>query len=206
MIPASFFVLPFLSALLSEATRAEMLAVARRCLGLACKTWRFYQTCQYPECTAFDLGMPLALISSGGTAHAGASQTTGHVRGRGVSVFVMGAPGSVSERRKRFRFTQIFSHLLAEQLRPRSLARSLPPSLPLSSLLPLPLPCLTQLIETLNGKIRLCPILPAFLFFFEQLIGCVDAVLCCFLKAVSGQLGLEAAHFGGWGGSTYCFS
>lgn len=75
MIPASFFVLPFLSASLSEATRAEMLAVARRCLGLACKTWRFYQTCQYPECTAFDLGMPLALIASGGTAHAGASQT-----------------------------------------------------------------------------------------------------------------------------------
>lgn len=115
----------------------------------------------------------------------------GHVRGRGVSVFVMGAPGSVSERRKTFRFTQIFSHLLAEQLSPRSLS----PSLPLSSLLPLLLPCLTQLIETLNGKIRLCPILPAFLFlFFEQLIGCVDAVLCCFLKAVSGQQGLEAAH------------
>lgn len=39
-----------------------------------------------------------------------------------------------------------------------------------------------------------------FPFFFEQLIGCVDAVLCCFLKAVSGQLGLEAAHFGGWVG------
>lgn len=118
----------------------------------------------------------------------------GHVRGRGMSVFVMGAPGSVSERRKTFRFTQIFSHLLAEQLSPRSL----PPSLPLSSLLPLPLPCLTQLIETLNGKIRLCPILPAFLFFF-LFFWTVDWMRwCCAVLFPKGRLRSTGA-----GGSTF---
>lgn len=82
---------------------------------------------------------------------------------------------------------------------PPSLPHCVPPSLP-------PLACLTQLIETLNGKIRLCPILPLFFFFFfyEQLIGCVDDVVCCFLKAVSGHSAAGSAFLGN--ACTYYFS